>query len=176
MKKVVLMSVAILLLIGCDGGFWEGAAAGTAGTATLKQWQINLQEKKAELATQYEEVLAELKAAPDPNAVALIRQKLVVVQNAQTANEGALFAVDQILQLPTHVGKPLEGKQDAVVTGLIGLAMLALREWQKRKEVGVLSNKYIAMKVGKAKLLAANPEAEKQLHQLVGEERVHLGL
>lgn len=173
MRRLFLTCIAVLLIAGCNE-LWTGIGVGTAGTETFNQWKTNLEEKKAELATQYDEVLAELKAAPDPNAVAFAKEKLVAIQNAQVANESALFAISQVLQISGQ--ESTGGRQDAVVASLIGAALIALREWQRRKEVGTLNNKYVAMKVGKAELAKTNPEAESQLHKLVGEERLRLGL
>jgi len=173
-KGIVMMAVTLLLMFGAAGcEYLVGAGAGVAGQETLQSWKDNLETKKAELARQYEEVLAELKIAPDPNAVAFAKQKLNEVQNSQIANEAALFTVGELLNLPEYKEKTPAEREDAVVTGLVGLGILGLREWQKRK----LNLKYVSMKAGKATFEeTAEPEAAKKLHTAIGIERTSRGL
>lgn len=171
-KGIVTLGVMLVLMFGAIGckDFLIGAGAGVAGQETLQSWKDNLEAKKAELARQYEEVLAELKEAPDPNAIAFAKQKLTEVQNAQIANEGALFAVGELFKLPEYKKKTPAGKKDALITGLVGLGILGLREWQKRK----LNLKYVSMKAGKAAFeTAAEPEVAKKLHAAIGLERTN---
>jgi len=175
MKKGILVPAVVLLLMfgafGCEE-FLLGAGAGVAGQETLQDWKENLETRKTELAQQYEEVLAELKIAPDPNAAAFAKQKLNEVQNSQIANEAALFTVGELLKLPEYKEKTPAERKDALATGLVGLGILGLREWQKRK----LNLKYVSMKAGKASFETAEPEAAKKLHTAIGIERTNRGL
>lgn len=164
--------VAMLLCFCCTGcEFFTGFGAGAAGQETLQSWKANLEEQKTALEERYKAAFAELETAPDPNTVALAKQKLEEVQRAQIGNSAALLTVEMMLKLP-EAASGEDGKTDVLVTSLIGAGLLALREWQKRK----LGKKYISMKAGKAAFEAAEPAAGKKLHTAIGIERTNRGL
>lgn len=171
MKKelFVVMLLVCFCCVGCDN-FLAGFGTGAAGQETLKSWKANLEERKAILEQQYEAAFAELQSAPDPNTVALAKQKVEEIQRAQVANTAALLTVDTMLKLPEASGEG--GRTDVVVSSLIGASIIALREWQKRN----LADKYVAMKAGKAAFEAADPKAGKKLHTAIGIERTNRGL
>jgi len=166
--------VVILLMcfccIGCEN-FLTGLGAGAAGQETLQSWKANLEEQKAQLEERYAAAFAELESAPDPNTVALAKQKLDEIQSAQMGNAAALLTVETILKLP-EAAKGEGGSTDVIISTLIGGGILALREWQKKN----LVKKYVSMKTGKAAFEAAEPDAAKKLHAAIGIERTARGL
>lgn len=168
-KLFVVMLLSCFCCIGCE--YVTGFGAGAAGQETLHSWKANLEEQKADLEKRYEAAFAELSSAPDPNTVALAKQKVEEIQRAQIGNSAALLTVEMMLKLP-EAASGEGGKTDVLVTSLIGAGLLALREWQKHK----LGKKYIAMKAGKAAFEIADPEAGKKLHSAIGIERVNRGL
>lgn len=172
MKKewFVVMLLMCFCCMGCED-FLTGFGAGAAGQETLEAWKANLEEQKAELEERYVAAFAELETAPDPNTVALAKQKLDEIQNAKMANATALLTVGAVLKLPEATsGKG--GRTDLLISTLIGGGIIALREWQKRN----LTKKYVSMKSGKAAFEAADPEAGKKLHTAIGIERTNRGL
>ena len=168
---LVMCMLMVFCAAGCDS-FWMGLGAGAAGQETVESWKENLDEKKAELAAQYDQKLLEYQTAADPNTKVAAKQELETIADVQLANAGALLAVENILALPDYQGKTPSERSDMIVTALIGAGLLGLREWQKHK----LKNKYISMKVGKHDFEAVNPEAGKDLHLLIGKERIIRGL
>jgi hypothetical protein len=168
-RHIIILGVLIILAAGCEE-FLLGAGAGVAGQETLQSWQENLDAKKAELAEQYDLVMAELESAPDPDAVAVAKQKLQAIQDAQLANEGAMLAVKTALELPKQ--ETTEGRQDVIASAVIGTLILGWQALNKRK----LNLKYTAIKAGKAKFDADNPEAAPKLFSAIGIERTKRGL
>ena len=168
-KLFVVMLLSCFCCIGCE--YVTGFGAGAAGQETLQSWKANLEEQKAALEERYKAAFAELESAPDPNTVALAKQKLEEVQRAQIGNSAALLTVETILKLP-EAESGEGGKTDVLISSLIGAGIIALREWQKRK----LGKKYISMKAGKAVFEAAEPAAGKKLHTAIGIERTNRGL
>lgn len=170
--KRVMLGIVLVLMFGTGGceEFLVGAGSGIAGKETLESWQGNLEAKQMELQQKYDLVMNEIKTAPDPNALALAKAKLEPIQNARLANEVALHTVKEILKLPESSNP--ESRKDALLVGGIGIVGLFIEEWRKR----LLNKKYISMKTGQARLKTDNPEAEKLLYDLIGEERRKLGL
>ena len=156
--------------MGCED-FLAGFGAGTAGQETLQSWKENLEAQKKDLEEQYAAAFAELETAPDPNTVALAKQKIDEIQNAQMVTTASLLTVDAMLKLP-EATKGEGGSTDVIISTLIGGGILALREWQKRN----LVKKYVSMKTGKAAFEAAEPDAAKKLHAAIGIERTARGL
>lgn len=172
MKKewFVVMLLMCFCCMGCDN-FFTGLGTGAAGQETLQSWKANLEEQKADLEERYKAAFAELESAPDPNTVALAKQKLEEVQRAQIGNAAALLTVEMILKLPEATGG--EGDRTGLlISTLLGVGIVSLREWQKRN----LVKKYVSMKAGKAAFEAAEPAAGKKLHTAIGIERTSRGL
>lgn len=168
-KKMFIGMLAIMCCCtGCE--FVSGLGAGVAGQETLQSWKANLEEQKAALEERYEAAFAELESAPDPNTIALAKAKLDEIQRTQIGNTAALLTVETLLKLPEASGEG--GRNDVVISSLIGAGILALRELQKRN----LTKKYVAMKAGKAAFEAVEPEAGKKLHTAIGIERTNRGL
>jgi len=167
---LLLCSVfCVLSLAGCE--HLPVFAGGVAASETFSAWQENLEAKKAELQQQYNYVLAELEAAPDPNAVKLATSKLTAIADQQLINEGALLAVRSALELP-DANAPPQDRTDfwaAVITG--GVALL-YQTMTKR----TLNTKYVASKAGQAQLKIEDPTAEAKLYALIGGERAARGL
>ena len=170
MKKewFVVMLLMCFCYMGCE--FAAGLGAGAAGQETLQSWKANLEEQKVVLEERYEAAFAELETAPDPNTVALAKQKLEEIQRVQIGIDASLLTVKTFLELPE--AKDKEGRTDVIVSSLLGAGILALREWQKRN----LSKKYVSMKIGKATFEAEEPEAGKKLHTAIGIARTDRGL
>lgn len=168
MKKK--MFFAMLLVCSCAGcEFVSGLGAGAAGQEALSSWKADLEEQKADLEAQYAAAFAELESAPDPNTVALAKKKLDEIQRVQIGNSAALLTIETMLKLPAASEG---GRNDVIISSLLGAGILALREWQKR----TLAKKYVSMKAGKATFEAAEPEAGKKLHAAIGIERLGRGL
>lgn len=165
--------VVILLMCFCCMGceFVTGLGAGAAGQETLQSWKANLEEQKAALEERYKMAFAELESAPDPNTVALAKQKLDEIQKAQIGTEAALLTVETMLKLPDATSDE-DGRTDVLISTLIGGGIIALREWQKRN----LTRKYVSMKAGKAAFEATDPEGGKKLHTAIGIARTDRGL
>jgi len=167
MKKQALrgfvLLVTIFALSGCDE-FLTGAGAGLATAETIQSWQENLQAKQVELQERYAEVLTELEAAPDPNAIRTAKEKLRVIQDQQLANEASLLTVKTILDAKGSEGKE---RTDAIATGLLGALALAYREWSRRK----LQKKNAAFKAGQAEFTREEPEAASKLYAIIGKAR-----
>jgi hypothetical protein len=163
------MGVLIVCCVGCEE-YLIGAGAGLAGKETLDSWQDNLEAKKLELAGQYAELEAELALAMDPNAVALIRQKIEALGDQQLVNDAALLTVRTALELPEQTTSA--GRQDVIASSAIGALILGWQALSKRK----LNTKYTAMKAGKAAFDAANPDAAPKLHTAIGVARTDRGL
>lgn len=170
MKK--LLTITAVLLLCCCGGceFVSGLGAGAAGQEALSSWQTKLEEQKVELEARYEAAFAELKSAPDPNTIALAKEKLDEIQRVQIGNSAALLTIGTMLKLPNTSGGG--DRNDVIISSLLGAGVLALREWQKR----TLAMKYVAMKAGKAAFEIAEPDAGKKLHTIIGAERMSRGL
>ena len=170
MKKelFVVMLLVCFCCTGCE--FLAGLGTGVAGQETLQSWKANLEEQKTALEERYEAAFAELKSAPDPNAVILATKKLAEIQRAQIGIDASLLTVRTMLELPEATDK--EGRTDVLISTLIGAGIISLREWQKRN----LAKKYISMKVGKATFEGKNPEAGKKLHTAIGIARMDRGL
>jgi len=164
------MFFAMLLVCGCTGcEFVSGLGAGAAGQEALSSWKAELEGQKADLEAQYQAAFAELESAPDPNAVILAKKKLDEIQRVQIGNSAALLTIETMLKLPAASEG---GRNDVIISSLIGAGILALREWQKRN----LTKKYIAMKSGKAAFETVEPAAAKKLHAAIGVERTSRGI
>ncbi len=165
----VVMLLMCFCCVSCE--FVSGLGAGAAGQETLQSWKANLEEQKAALEKRYEAAFTELETAPDPNTVALAKQKLEEVQRAKIGNAAALLTVEAMLKLPEATSGE-GGRTDLLISSLVGAGIIALRELQKR----TLVKKYVSMKVGKATFEAKNPEAGRELHTAIGLVRADRGL
>lgn len=185
MRKLLLTIVLALGMLvafaGCEEVF-IGAAGGAAGVKALTQWQDNLEAKGLELEQRYNDVLMALDEAPDPNEIQALVARMNGIREAQLVNEGALIGVKAMLQLP-DADQQGGGKTDVAIAAGIGLIGLAFREFQRRKQVGALSEdklllekKYLSMKIGKTQFTAANPEAAAKLHETIGKVREEIWL
>jgi outer membrane murein-binding lipoprotein Lpp len=167
---VTFCLIAAGLVAGCDE-FLIGAGAGLAGAETFAAWQQNLEAKKAELQAQYDLVLAELQAAPDPNAVRLAKEKLTLIADQQLVNEGALLAVRAALERTPPEATPEDDRDFYAAVAAGGLAWLY--EFATKRK---LNTKYVAHKAGQANLKVIDPDAEAKLYAQIGLERAKLGL
>jgi len=164
---IIMFMGLVIFFVGCE--YVTGAAGGSAITKSMVDWKVNLDQAKLELETQYADVLAELQAAPDPNAIAVAKEKLEFIRSQQLVNTGALFAVTRALEYPA--GSEADNK-DFWATTIIGGLALAYQTLTKR----TLNTKYVAHKAGQADLKLLDPEAEAKLYAQIGLERAKLGL
>ena len=172
MNKECFVVILLMLFFGCMGcEFVTGLGAGAAGQEVLQSWKANLEKQKADLEERYKAAFAELESAPDPNTIALAKQKLDEIQDVQLANEASLLTVVALLKLPEATSSK-GGRTDVLITSLIGVGILSLRELQKRK----LVKKYVSMKVGKAAFEAEQPAAGVKLHTAIGIARADRNL
>jgi len=108
-----------------------GIGLGVAGSETLNSWEENLLEKKDALLEQYEDALAGIKDANDPNSLIFAQEKLRSVQIAQVSNETALSVIKEI-KSPT--GEGATGSPLNLLHGLIPIAIAwGGNELRKRK-------------------------------------------
>lgn len=168
MNVTIIMVIGVMTMFaGCE--YVTGAAGGAAITKSMVEWKANLEQAKLELETQYADVLAELESAPDPNAIAVAKQKIELIRSQQLVNTGALFAVTRALEYPA--GSEADNKDFWASTIFGGLA-LVYQTLTKR----TLNSKYVAHKSGQANLKVLDPEAELKLYAQIGLERAKLGL
>jgi len=167
---VIMVIGLVTLSAGCE--YVTGAAGGSAITKSMVDWKANLEQAKLELETQYADVLAELQAAPDPNAIAVAKEKLELIRSQQLVNTGALFAVDRILTYPKSTEGSEADNKDFWASTIIGGLALAYQTLTKR----TLNSKYVSSKLGQARLKQDEPAAEAKLYAYIGQERLAKGL
>ncbi|KPL25619.1 MAG: hypothetical protein AMJ75_00475 [Phycisphaerae bacterium SM1_79] len=170
MKTFTLCSI-ILFCAGCSE-FVAGVTGGAATTETLHAWQQNLEAKQAELQSRYNAVLAEIEAAPDPNALAMARKKLEAVQDMQLANESALVTVKSLLAMPKPDADTRGDWQQWLAALIASVGALGYQTWTKK----TVANKYAAHKDGQIKFNLENPEAAKALYEIIGNSRNARGI
>ena len=164
---IIMFMGLVTLSAGCE--YVTGAAGGSAITKSMVDWKANLEQAKLDLETQYADVLAELQDAPDPNAIAVAKEKLEFIRSQQFVNTGALFAVTRALEYPE--GSESDNK-DFWASTIIGGLALAYQTLTKR----TLNTKYVSSKMGQARLKQEDPSAEAKLYSYVGWERLQRGL
>jgi len=167
MRRITFIIIIFLLvtLSGCDKVALFGG--GVAASETFQAWQDNLEAKKAELQTQYDQVLLELESAPDPNAVQAAKEKLSLIRQQQLVNEGAIMGIQAALEIPQAQG---EDRTDAIAVAGVGFAGLVYEWLTKRK----LNLKYVAHKQGQAAFTKEDPAAGSKLYATIGAERARL--
>lgn len=174
MKKWIVVTIICCLLslgsAGCLEEMLAGVGIGAVGMSALDATEKSLVEQGENLNEQREIALQEVKDANTPEELSLAEKKLAVLDNSIIANRAALQTVKSIKAVST--AETPQKRTDAILVGVMGIAGIAIREWQKR----TLNKKYIAMKSGKARLETDNPEAASKLHSLIGEERRRIGL
>ncbi len=99
MKRILLILVPYLFVVGCDGGVGSilaGVGIGVGGSETLSSWEENLLEKKTVLVQQYEDVLIEMQNASDPNELVFVNEKLKSIQIAKVVNDSAIAVIQEL--------------------------------------------------------------------------------
>jgi len=156
-----LTCLTCLTLAGCSpettaGGIGLGAGIGLS--ETIKGMQADLDKREAALVERYNQLVAAGAKAEDLEAVKQqIDQTVQVRQGVQTTEH--LLGVDW--SNPEAAGGAI---------GLIGT--LAWSILSKRK----LSQKYVSMKAGQARLKEQDPTSEARLYAMIGTERASRGL
>lgn len=162
------------LACGSAGCVWEdflaGAGLGAAGMSAVEATEESLIETGEDLQAQRVVAVQAVQDANTPEELSLAEKKLAVLDNSLFANAISLKTVQNLKAVAGQ--ETPQGRTDAIATGLIGLGLLALKQWQ----LMVSNKKKKAMKIGQAKLRIADPEAEKKLFALTGEARTALGV
>jgi hypothetical protein len=166
--KFVAILLVLMFVTGCEEIALFGA--GAAGQETLHVWKSNLEQQRDELEQRYVQLKHELDNAPDPNALALARQKIESWSKQSVGNAVALHTVTEMIKYQ-QTQNP-ESRKDMIVTGVLGLIALAIRERSRL----TLSKKYSAHKAGQAKFEKENPEPAMVLYGDIGYERTIRGL
>ena len=169
LNTVLILLLAVTLCSGCED-FLAGVGAGAAGQETLVSWKENLEAKKAELQARYDRAFAELESAPDPNTIALAKQKLQEIQSAQVGNEAALMTVRAVLDYRADM--PMDKRIDLLASGVLSSLVIGYQILTKRK----LNLKYTSMKEGQAEFQAEDPSAGEKLYTAIGIARRKRGL
>ena len=145
-KILMVLAVTLMLMItvrpaepSCEEVL-IGAGFGAAGAEALDATETTLEAKHAELQEQRGKALQDIQDANSPEEVGLAEKKLAVIDNTILANRAAVHTIQQIRFVQAE--KTPEGRKDAVVTGVIGLALLGFEEWRRRLQ----GKKYTAMK------------------------------
>jgi hypothetical protein len=181
MKNGILTIVVVLMLMfavaGCESDFLAGLGLGAAGTAALDATETALVTEGDKLQEERTEALQGVQDANSPEELNLAEKKLQVLDNSILANKAATKTV-QLIRTAAKAETP-QKRSDAIVTGGVGLLLLALKQWQTRKlskENQVIGDKYLAHKIGKAEFEGTNPVAAKKLHEAIGRQRLARGL
>ena len=178
MKKILIIVAVVIMLSlsiqpsGASCEAWlAGTGTGLATGKTLQNWKTNLKVKQQEYIEMVAALDKAIAEAPDPNSLALATAKRDALNSPMIANEAALITLNSILEAKSEPGGS-QGREDAVLTGVAGLAALAFREWSRRR----LNQSHKSMKSGQARLRIEEPEAEAKLFAFTGEERAKNGL
>ncbi len=167
-NRVTVLFAVLLSCSSCE--MLPGVAGGAAATVALQSWQADLQARQAELQEQYEQALAALEQAPDPNSIQAAKQNLAALETEQTANAAALLAIGAVLQYPGDAG--IEQRRNFWLSVLAGGAGIAFQAYAKRRQ----GLKYTSMKAAQAELKIINPDVARQYYAEVGKQRAARGL
>jgi len=128
--KILLMVICIsFFVIGCEE-ILTGIGIGAAGSETLISWKENLEAKRVELDRLYDEEIARMEAATDPNELAFHKQKAEEIQLARAANFGARVLLGEMKKeekLPQDTGDWLEYGLGLLIVAITG------NEYRKRR-------------------------------------------
>lgn len=93
--KILIVLFCISPLTGCEQIF-TGLGFGAASTEMLNTYEDILEAKRVELNSAYDQAIANMQAATDPNQLAFEREKAEQIQIARVTNLGALTVVREI--------------------------------------------------------------------------------
>ena len=118
-KILVLVCVLSLTTMGCDP-ILTGIGIGAGGSEALNVYEEGLEVKKVELAQLYDEAIARMQNAADPNELRFETEKAQQIQIARAANLGALTVIQEFK------GKSTSEKEEGYLNLLHGLIPIAL--------------------------------------------------
>ena len=176
-KRIIIGIVFVALLLGtvqpakpsCEQ-LLIGLGAGAAGKSALDATEASLLQTGEELQDKRTIVVQEVQDANTPEELSLAERKLAVLDASILANKASVHTVQTIKAAAGE--KTPQGRTDAIATGIVGLGLLALKQWQ----LMIANRKKKAMKIGQAKLKVENPDAEAKLFAFTGDARAVLGL
>lgn len=137
MKKVMVMLVVLfcvpLFVTGCDNGILTGIGIGAGGGEALKAYEEGLEAKRVELDQLYDEEIARMQAATDPNELAFHKKKAEEIQIARVANLGIRTGIQEVR---ARMGGEEGGQSsDAWIRMLMeaGMMLVLGNEYRKRR-------------------------------------------
>ena len=127
MKTVTVKILMMLFWIGLFIGLFSvgcepiltGIGIGAGGSEALSAYEKGLESKKIELTQLYDEAIARMQNAADPNELRFETEKAQQIQIARAANLGALTVVQEFK------GKSTVEKKEGYLNLLHGLIPLA---------------------------------------------------
>ena len=161
MRNVIVVLVALfcipLLMTGCDSGILTGIGIGAGGSEALNAYEEGLEAKRVELDQLYDEEIARMEAAKDPNELAFHRKKAEEIQIARVANLGARAAVGEIKSRAAGEGGRSAADWQRLLME-VGLTLVLGNEYRKRRgyEKGI-----------DRLTTAAEPEKAKAIHNTI---------
>ncbi len=118
-KALVVLFCVGLLSVGCEP-ILTGIGIGAGGSEALNVYEEGLEAKKVELAQLYDEAIARMQNAADPNELRFETEKAQQIQIARAANLGALTVIQEFK------GKSTSEKEEGYLNLLHGLIPIAL--------------------------------------------------
>jgi len=131
---VIVLLCSMLFIGGCDT-LWTGIGLGAGGSEALKVYEEGLEAKQIELDQLYDEEIARMEAAKDPNELAFHQKKVLQLQIARTANLGIQKGVQE-LRVMMGGGGEEERRSSADWQRILmeaGLALVLGNEYRKRR-------------------------------------------
>lgn len=139
MKKVTVVLVALFCVTLFTGGcepLWTGIGIGVGGSEALNAYEEGLEAKRVELDQLYDEEIARMETAKDPNELAFHKKKAEEIQIARVANLGARTVVREIKlrvadQPSGEGGQPLDAWKRLLMEA--GMMLVLGNEYRKRR-------------------------------------------
>ena len=129
---VIVLLCSMLFIGGCDT-LWTGIGLGAGGSEALKVYEEGLEAKQIELDQLYDEEIARMEAAKDPNELAFHQKKVLQLQIARTANLGIRKGVQEFR---ARMGGGEGGRSAADWQRIlmeVGMTLVLGNEYRKRR-------------------------------------------
>lgn len=135
MKRVIMLLVVLfcisVFVTGCDPVL-QGIGIGAGSSEALKVYEEGLEAKRVELARLYDEEIARMQNAADPNELAFHRKKAQEIQIARAANLGMRTGVQEIrARMGGEKGRSSADWQRLLME--VGLTLVLGNEYRKRR-------------------------------------------
>lgn len=128
--KILIVLFCLFLLTGCEQVL-TGIGVGVVGSEIVDAYEQKLEEKRIELDNAYDQAIANMQAATDPNVLSFERKKAEQIQIARVANMGARVVISEIKGEPIPAnGLP---NSNLLTCGLGVLLAWGGNEMRKRK-------------------------------------------